>query len=239
MEKIKKILFAQEKFFAWKTGDLHTSFGVLKEAALAKAKDEITSNTGVVFKIFEPEWNDLLARMKRGPQIMTSKDVGLVLAYTNIDKDSVVLEAGTGSGMLTLQLARFVKKVITYERREEFFKIAKYNVELLGAKNVVMKAADVELGIEEKDVDLIVYDLAEPWKIIDSSFEALKKGKYLVAYLPSITQMMHFSKKAGEKFYIERIVEVLERQWHVEEKRVRPQSQMIAHTGFLCFARKI
>lgn len=239
MDKLKKILYAEGKFFAWKAGDVHTSFGMMKEADLAKVKEKITSNTGVEFQVFPPKFNDYLARMKRGPQIITPKDVGLILAYTNIDKDAFVVEAGTGSGALTWHLARYVKKVVSYEQREEFYKIAKANLDFFGYKNVTLKFENVEEGLDEKEVDLVVFDLADPWKLVEKAHTALKQGCYCVAYLPSITQMMYFVNKAREKFYVERVVEVLERQWHVEEKRVRPHSAMIAHTGFLCFARKL
>ena len=233
------MLCTQGKYFAWKNGDLHTDLGTVKETDLVKAKDRVTTNTGVELHVFHPKFNDLLSKIKRGPQIMIPKDVGLLFSYTNIDRDSTVLEAGTGSGVTALHLARFVKKVITYEKRDEFFDIAKKNIEFFGFKNIVMNQKDVEEGLDEKELDLIVFDLAEPWRLVDKAYAALKEGCYVVAYLPSITQVMYFVKKAQEKFYVERVVEVLQREWHVEEKRVRPHSEMIAHTGFMCFVRKI
>ena len=239
MKPIKKVLFCKGIFYYWKEGDLHTDKGVIKEEALKKAKEEVTAVSGEIFRVFEPTFIDLLAKMKRGPQIMIPKDVGLIFSRTNIDKDSIVVEAGTGSGASAMHLARFVKKVISYERREEFHQVAKENVEFFEAKNVTLKLADIENGIEEKNVDLILLDLAEPWKVIEQSYNALKQGRYLAIYLPNITQMLHFVQKAQEKFYIEYVGEVLEREWHIEEKRVRPQSSMIAHTAFLCFARKL
>ncbi|MBI5391544.1 methyltransferase domain-containing protein, partial [Candidatus Woesearchaeota archaeon] len=198
MKPIKKVLFSEGSFYYWKEGDLHTDKGIIKEEQIKKGK-EIISNTGKEFKIVDPSFVDLLAKMKRGPQIMIPKDVGLIFSRTNIDKDSIVVEAGTGSGASALHLARFVKKVISYERREEFHKIAKENVEFFQAKNVILKLADIELGIEEKNVDFILLDLAEPWKVIDITYNALKQGSYLAVYLPNITQMMHFVEKAREK----------------------------------------
>ena len=239
MDQIKKILFHQGHFFAWKKGDLHTEFGMLKEADLKKAKDKISSNINAEFTILEPTFTDLLSKAKRGPQIILNKDIGLILTATGIDKNSTVLDAGSGSGFLACNLARFVKKVVSYERREEFLKIAKENAELLGMKNITFKAKDIYEGIEEKNLDLIVLDLAEPWKTVDHAYNALTPGAFFVAYLPNINQVEEFIRTAEKKFFTIRIVELLERAWHIEEQRIRPNSQMIGHTGFLCFLRKI
>jgi len=239
MEPIKKILFCEGRFFAWKKGDLHTAFGMLKEQRIKKAKVTLESNIGKRFKILKPTILDLFLKAQRGPQIILPKDIGLILLGTGIDKHSIVLEAGTGSGFLTCHLARFVKKVISYERRNEFLKIAKNNAQLLGLKNITFKEQDVYKEIKEKNLDLVVLDVSEPEKAADHALHALKQGGYFVVYLPTINQVMHFLKNIEQNFFVLKVVELLERQWHVEQMRVRPQSHMIAHTGFLCFLRKV
>src|SRR3989344_1156962 len=174
MEPINKILFHNGQYFAWKKGDLHTQHGLLKEADLKKAKGLITSNIGKEFKVLEPHFTDLIKKATRGPQIITNKDIGLILTETGLNKTSIVLESGTGSGFLTCHLAKIVKKVITYERRDDFQKIAKDNGALLGFKNITFKLKDIYEGIEEKNIDTIVLDLPEPWRVVESSFTALK-----------------------------------------------------------------
>ena len=239
MEMIKKVLYCEGHYFSWKRGDLHTEFGVVIEGDIKKARESVKSNVGKEFKILEPNFVDLLRKAKRGPQIITNKDIGLILTETGIDKESTVLEAGSGSGFLTCNLARFVKKVVSYERREDFLKIATENAALLSLENISFKLHDIYESIEGKNLDLIVLDLPEPWKAIEHSFNALKQGAFFVAYLPSIIQVAEFIKEAEKRFIIVKISEILEREWHVEPQRVRPASQMIAHTGFLCFLRKI
>ena len=239
MEKIQKILFHDGHYFAWRKGDMHTEFGVIKETDLKKAKETIQSHLGKEFRIVEPGYNDLLHRAKRGPQIITPKDIGLILMSTDIDKKSTVLEAGSGSGFLTCALARFVKKVISYEKREDFHTIAKENAAFLDLKNITFKHKDITEGIEEKNLDLIVLDMPDPTKALEHAHKALKQGAYFITYLPTINQVDLFIKEAQKTFHLIRVTELLQRDWHVEEQRVRPQSQMIGHTGFLCILRKI
>ncbi len=239
MEPIRKILFCEGHYYSWRKGDVHTEFGLIKEVDLKKAKDEINSNIGKTFKILEPSFIDLISKAKRGPQIILNKDIGLILTATGIDKNSLVLDAGSGSGFLACNLARFTKKVVSYEKREDFQKIAKENAELLSLKNITFKLKDIYEGIEEKNLDLIVLDLPEPVKALEHSFKALKKGAFLVTYLPTINQVADFMLYADKKFFHVKTVELLERSWHVESQRVRPESQMIGHTGFLTFLRKM
>ncbi|MFA4887276.1 MAG: methyltransferase domain-containing protein [Candidatus Nanoarchaeia archaeon] len=239
MEPINKILFHNGQYFAWKKGDLHTQYGLLKEDVLKKAKGIITSNIGKEFNVLEPHFTDLIKKATRGPQIITNKDIGLILTETGLNKTSVVLESGTGSGFLTCHLAKIVKKVITYERRDDFQKIAKDNGALLGFKNITFKLKDIYEGIEEKNMDTIILDLPEPWRVVESSFNALKTGGYFVVYVPGIDQVSTFIKEAQKKFFLIKVTELLQREWHVEEGRVRPESQMMGHTGFLCFLRKL
>ena len=119
-----------------------------------------------------------LKNIKRGPAIMVQKDIGVVLANTSIDKDSRVLDAGSGSGVLTSNLARFVKKVYSYDNRKEFLDIAKENVKNFGLDNVVFKNKDVYVEIKEKNLDLVTLDLKEHYKALDNVFNALKdKGE--------------------------------------------------------------
>jgi len=235
---IKKILFRLGKFYYWTEGDLHTNSGVVKEEDLKKCKDTVKAHSGKEFLVFDANFIDQLEKIKRGPAVMTKKDIGIILANTGIDKESMVLDAGTGCGVTAAILARFVKKVVTYERNKDFFNLAKKNFEFLDIKNVEQKNADVYEGISEKNLDLIVFDLPEPWNALNNAHKALKSGCFLVAYLPTITQvtdLLHDIKG----FLHDKTIEVLEREWYIEGKKVRPKSQMMGHTGFLVFLRKI
>lgn len=236
---IKTVLLRGNKVYYWSGGDLHTDQGIIKEAQLKKKPSKVRSNKGKYFTIFDANFIDQLTQIRRGPAIMINKDIGMILANTGIDKNSKVLDAGSGCGILTIFLARFVKKVYSYEIRDDFFKVAKRNIALFKLNNITIKNKDVYKKIDEKNLDLITFDLPEPWKALDNAYNALKSGAFLVCFLPTIVQVQKLIEKTEEKFIHVKTVELLEREWHVEGNKVRPKSEMIAHTGFLVFLRKI
>ena len=176
------------------------------------------------------------------PQAILEKDIGVILVNISLDNDSKVLEAGSGSGKLTAFLARAVPNgnVYSYEIRKEFLYIAKKNIDDLEIKNVVFKNKDVYDGIQEKNLDAIILDLPEPWKALKYAGKALKNGAFLVAYLPTIFQTMKFVKemKNNKNFIFTKTIGVIERPWFVDEKKVRPMSNIIGHTAFITFIRK-
>ena len=173
--------------------------------------------------------------------MITLKDIGLIISETGIGKKSKVLDAGSGSGALACFLANLVKEVVTYEIRDDFIKIVKNNIDFLNLKNVKIKKKDIYDGIDEKDLDLIVLDLPEPWKALESARKALKPGAFLVSYSPTIPQVMDFVNKIREDddFSYLKTSEIIEREWEVEQRKVRPRSQAIGHSGFITFVRKI
>lgn len=238
----KKILLDQEnnKYYVTDTAkDFHTKYGYLKAADLQSSKSMITSNTSHQFHSFSPTFSDLFDKIKRGPQIITRKDIGLIIAKTGINKNSVVLDAGTGSGALACFLASIAKKAISYEREERWIAIAEQNKQFLGLKNLTIKYHDIYQGIPEKNIDVIILDLPEPQRVLPH-LNALKSGGFLVTYLPSISQVAIFVdelQKHPSLIHLE-TVELLKREWVIEPPIVRPDFQMLGHTGFLTFCRK-
>jgi tRNA (adenine57-N1/adenine58-N1)-methyltransferase catalytic subunit len=179
-----------------------------------------------------------LRKIKRGPAIMLQKDIGVVLANTNIGRDSKVLDAGAGSGVLSLNLARFVKKVYSYDIREEFLEIAKENAKKFNVKNVVFRNLNVFEKIKDKNLDLITLDLKDSWKALPLVKKALKSNGEVVTYFPHITQVSEFASKLEGDFKLIKVVENIQRDWVIEGRRARPEHTGILHTGFLVFARK-
>lgn len=179
-------------------------------------------------------------KMRRGPAIMLPKDIGFILANTNIDKDSIVLDAGSGTGLLTCYLARFVKKVYSYDNKEKHLDIAKENaISEFNLRNIEFVNADVYEEIKQKDLDLVTLDLSEPWQALNNVHKALKKEGYLTCYLPNITQVQKLVLAAQDKFKILKVSELIERPWVVEEQRLRPEHMILGHTGWIIIARKI
>ncbi len=223
------------------TKDFHTEFGFVSKLDLKKKSGIVKTNTGKEISIFEPRFIDLYRKIKRGPQIVAQKDIGIIIAETGVDKKSTVIDAGAGSGALCCFMANYVKKVIAYEIREDFFLVSSKNKEYLGLKNLTIKNQDIYQGIDEKDVDLITLDLPEPWNVIEHAAKALKSGGFLVSYSPSVPQVADFVNAIykSRKFSIIKTCEIIERLWEVEDRKVRPKSSGIGHTGFLSFVRKI
>ena len=182
---------------------------------------------------------DKLKRIRRGPAILMQKDVGVILANTSIDKDSRVLDAGSGSGVLTANLARFVKRVYSYDNRKEFLEIAKENCKRFELTNITFRNKDVYTEIKEKNLDLITLDLSQPWKALKNVYGALKENGYCVCFTPHITQVIKILENSEGLFKIIKTVEDIEREWIVEKVRLRPENKIIGHTAFITVLRKI
>ncbi|MBS3096654.1 methyltransferase domain-containing protein [Candidatus Woesearchaeota archaeon] len=246
MNQIKKVLITKEgrKFYAGELDkDIHTQYGFIKKEDLNKAKEGslLKSNTNKEFFIFNPSFIDLYRKIKRDAQIIPLKDIGLIIAETGINKKSRVLDAGSGSGALACFLASIAKEVITYEIRDDFIVIVKSNIDFLGLKNVKIRKKDIYTEIDDKNIDVLILDLPEPWKAIESCAKALKPGGFIVSYSPSVPQVADFvnALRKNENFVYLKTAEMTEREWEVEERRVRPKSTGIGHSGFLSFGRKV
>ena len=243
---IKKILITKEgkKIYVRDfSKDVHTQYGFIKKEDLKKAKDGsiLTTNTKTEMSVFSPSFIDLYKKIRRGAQIVSPKDIGIIIAETGINKKSKIVDAGSGSGALSCFLANIAKEVITYDIREDFIKIVQDNIKFLNLKNIKIKNKDIYKGIDEKNVDLITLDVPEPWKAIKPAKESLKLGGFLVSYSPSIPQTIDFVNeiKKEKSFVHLKTVEIIEGEWEIEDRRVRPKTRGISHTGFLSFVRKI
>jgi len=177
--------------------------------------------------------------LKRGPQVVLPKDAGMILAYSGIDKNSRIVEAGAGSGYFTVQLARFCKQVISYEKDDRFYKLVQNNLKKLGIKNVKLKHEDITKGIKERKIDLIVLDMPDAHLVIPYAYKALKPSACLVGYNPNMEQLKQFTLTARENnFKDDFSLEVIARDILVREYGVRPATVGLTHTGYLTFAWK-
>ncbi len=176
--------------------------------------------------------------MRRGPQVILPKDIGMIIEYCNISKESICVDAGTGSGWLACSLARICKKVTSYEIREDFAKIAKHNSELLNLDNLEIKNMDIKKA-KEKDVDVVTLDLPEAEKVVKKAYSMLKIGGRIAGYLPHMEQVKRFIaalEKAG--FSDISTYEVIARDILVRKEGMRPSTNGVWHTAYLVFATK-
>jgi len=233
---MKILINSEGNRYFWDSGDLHTKLGVVKEDDIKRGA-LVKSHLGKEFIVFDASFIDRLEKIKRGPAIITKKDAGAIISYTGINKDSKMVDAGTGCGMLAAFLGNISNYVVSYEKNKSFFDIAKQNMRFLGIE-VTLKNKDIEDGIDENDLDLITLDLLEPWKVFSHAQNKLKSGGFLVCYLTNIIQVAECVKHL-EGFYIEKVSETIERDWLVDGLKVRPKHIGLLHTGWLLFARKI
>ena len=225
--------------------EFHTHKGFLRlEEIIGKTwGTPIKSSKGdVYFYPMRPLISDLAMMSPRTTNIIYPKDSGYILIKAGIGPNSIVVEAGTGSGALTTILAYYVKPhghVFTYEIREEFIKKAEKKIKRLGLdKFVTFKNKDICNGIDERNVDAIILDLATPWKVVKHARIALKSDGVFVSYSPTIEQTMKTVKALENKNFIGiETCEILLRDILVREGKTRPASRMIGHTGFITFAR--
>jgi tRNA (adenine57-N1/adenine58-N1)-methyltransferase len=225
-------------------GQFHSHTGVVEHDDLVDQDEGSTvrSTTGARYTVIRPTLADYVVRMPRGAQVIYPKDLGAILILADIFPGVRVLEAGVGSGALSMTLVRSGADVVGYELRADFAARARENVaDFLGpeaAGRFRVEERDVYDGIDEHGLDRVVLDLPEPWQVVKHAETALRPGGLLVAYTPSILQAAHLREALDDSgFELAQTVEHLARTWHIEGQAVRPDHRMVAHTGFLTSAR--
>ena len=206
----------------------------------------VRAATGMSFHAFRPRMADFVLKMPRGAQVVYPKDVGAILVEADIVPGAEVLEAGTGSGALTMALCRAAGpegRVVSYELRPEFQAKAAENIEAYLGKLpawLELRARDVrDVATTGEWFDRVILDLPEPWGVLEALETALPSGGIICAYVPTTGQVQEFVMALDERGYEHlETFEVLHRSWHVTERSVRPEQRMIGHTGFITVARR-
>lgn len=247
--KIKKgsrvlLLGKTKSYFVEAKGEFHCQFGKFDlESVVGKNYGcRVKSGLGEQFSVVEPKLNDFLAKgTRRLPQVVLPKDAALILAITGIDNESVVLDAGSGSGFLAMFLANYAKKVYTYEKRKDFFSAARQNIKNSGLKNITIRNKDIKKG-KEKSTDLVTLDLENAESAVAHAYHSLKSGGWIAVFSPYIEQVTSVVKEIKKLDFSEpKIFENFQKEWQVQigkETHTRPKTHTM-HTGFLVFARKL
>jgi tRNA (adenine57-N1/adenine58-N1)-methyltransferase len=227
-------------------GKYHTHRGILSHDDLIGKPwgSQVFSHQGAPFFMLQPSLADLLVDLKRSTQIMYPKDIGFIITSMSIGPGQTILEAGTGSGSMTVALAYSVGpqgRVISYEKRPEFQNLARKNLERLGLDSrVVFKLGDLADGIDATDVDACFLDVPNPWDYIKHVRNALKPGGFFCNLVPTCNQverLLYVLRR--ENFAFVEVCELFLRYYKPEPTRLRPTDRMVAHTGFLTFGRRI
>jgi len=204
----------------------------------------VFTHLGSPFVLLQPSLADILLETRRNTQIMYPKDIGFILITLDIGPGKHVIEAGTGSGSFTTALAFAVGpqgKVTSYESRPEFQHLAHKNLERLGlADRVEFKLRDISEGFDERNVDVVFLDLPNPQDYILQAKSTLKPGGFLGSILPTTNQvsLLLIALRRSNFAFIE-VCEILLRYYKAVADRLRPTDRMVAHTGYLIFARSV
>ena len=234
-------------------GQFHTQHGFVSHDDLIGLPDGsvVQSNNEIEFLALRPLLTDFVMSMPRGAAIIYPKDAAQILSIGDIFPGARVVEAGVGSGALSLWLLRAIGpegRLQSFERREEFSTVARANVEaFLGASpdNWSIDLGDLSDVLptvtEEGSVDRVILDMLAPWECLPSVATALKPGGVLVCYIATVTQLSRVAEaiRSTGLFTNPDSTETMIRGWHVEGLAVRPDHRMIAHTGFLLTARRL
>jgi len=227
-------------------GKLETHRGIIYFDDLIEKPwgSQVESHTGQIFFLLQPVLADILQETRRNTQIMYPKDIGFILLKMNIGAGSVVVEAGTGSGALTTALAWSVGEkghVISYDMRLEMQKLAQKNLERLNLSDcVTLKLKDISSGFDEVNVDALFLDLPNPYDYMGKVRACLKPGGQFGCILPTTNQVSRLLFDLyRENFAFVDVCEILLRYYKPTATRFRPTDRMVAHTGYLIFARPV
>lgn len=239
------LLRAEGREYVALAGDdkpMHTDLGIVDLKSLTGKwwGDSVRSHLGKEFLIIKPRAPDLFRHMKRTGAPVMPKDVGVIIAYTGLCPSDVVLDAGTGSGVLAAYLGTIAAKVITCETNEQFAVSARKNMERAGLHNVEVRHADILQEIErlEGPFDVITLDLQDAAKTVPGAVRLLRRGGFLAVYSPFFEQASEV-RTAVETAGFQDIMTIIITEQEIEySKRGTRPSTRVGHTGFITIARK-
>ena len=226
----------------------HTHKGILQHDSLIGGPEGVTVPIGsTTYLALRPLLSDFVLSMPRGAQVVYPKDAGQVVQMADIFPGAHVVEAGVGSGALSMSLLRGVGdtgRLSSYERREDFARVARANVDrFFGAAHPAwtITVGDLQECLDETDVDRVVLDMLAPWETLDTVSRALRPGGLVCCYVATTTQLSTTVEalRAHGTFAEPQSWESMVRGWHVEGLAVRPEHRMVGHTGFLCTSRRL
>ena len=245
-----KILIEKQKgkkFLVREGQDFHSEYGTIKKEDYSK--EVIDTNMKRRFFVVESSFIDIYRRIKRKAQLAPIEILGRIAADTGLGKESIIVDAGTGSGGACCYFAHLCKQVHTFDVEDEHINISKDNAKFLGIENISFNKTDIIndgfKDIQDNSVDLVFLDLLAPWLCLREAHRVLKRGGFLAVYNTQITQTINLRKEFDlmneqkDSFVDFKTLEMIERLWNIDEERARPRFTSIGHSGFITFTRKV
>jgi len=236
-------------FFLQPGNQWHSHKGWINHDEIIGSEEGVVllSSSGTSYQAFRPLLNDYVLSMPRGATIVYPKDAAVIVGFCDLFPGARVLEAGAGSGALSISILRAIGDaglLTSYEERSDFLEIARSNVKnYFGElpKNWQLRNGRVESASFSGDYDRVILDMLAPWDVLKTSADALKPGGVICCYVATTTQLSRTAEAVRESdlFSEPESFETMLRNWHHEGLAVRPQHAMNAHTGFLLFARRL
>ncbi|MHB1356862.1 MAG: tRNA (adenine-N1)-methyltransferase [Anaerolineae bacterium] len=237
----------KEYLIRLRRGDMfHTHRGVVAHDDLIGQPmgREVLSRLGQPFMVLQPSIHDLLMHVKRASQVIYPKEIGQILLKLDVAQSKRIIEAGTGSGALAMALAHTIRPdgmVYSYETRPDMHVTARKNLEACGLLDKVkLIERDISEGFTETDVDALFLDVREPWLYLQHVCVALTDGGFFGALVPTTNQVSWLLNELDHQPFTNiEVLEIMHRNYKPVAARLRPEDRMVAHTGFLIFARKV
>ncbi|MEM0380575.1 MAG: tRNA (adenine-N1)-methyltransferase [Desulfurococcaceae archaeon] len=242
IDKKRRFLITLER-----NGILGTDKGFIKHSDIIGKNygDTVETSFGVKAFLYKPLLIDYQYVITRKTQIIYPKDAAFMIYLSGIKPGSRVLEAGVGSGFLTISLANFIGsngKVYGFDIEPEFLKTTSLNLEKAGLiDRVELKLGDVRESVDLRDLDAVFYDLPDPWNALETAYSVLKPLHPVLIYVPTVNQVEKTVVEMREKglFTDINVYELLLREYIVEKNATRPKTMAIGHTGYIIFARRV
>lgn len=207
----------------------------------------VSTSAGLKFTAFKPLLGDFVLSMPRGATIVYPKDAAMIVGVADVFPGAKVIEAGVGSGALSISLLRAIGaegKLSSFERREDFAEIARENVRTYFGElppQWSLSVGSLQESTTDKKYDRVILDMLAPWECISFASEVLRPGGVFLAYVATTTQLSATAEalKENGSFTEPLSSETIVRDWHHEGLAVRPMQRMIGHTGFLIVSRRM
>jgi tRNA (adenine57-N1/adenine58-N1)-methyltransferase len=230
-----------EKHLVDESKDFHTKYGILTSTDLKKPAGSVVNAGKESFFVLDSSWIDSYKNIRRDAQIILLKDLGAILAETGVTKESVVAEAGTGSGAAACFFAEHAKQVYSFDIDKKNISTGAENAKSLGLSNISFQEFDIYSAkkLPEINADLFLLDVPDASKGVKNALKMLKPGGFLVIYVPHLHQAQNAVAALPDGVLVEKIIDVQHREWLVDEKRSRPATRDVAHTAFLVIVRKL